>query len=124
MLVDHFTHFAFIFTSKTQKARDFITLLNKILSKGIKHGTLLTGQYSSINSNEFKLFLKQHNVNLIFIAVDRAFSNGLNERLNQTLVNQIRCRINEDSLNPNVLKNIIILFIHLLKLAPTIYCII
>lgn len=32
---------------------------------------------------------------MIFTAVNAPFSNGLNERLNQTLVNKIRCRINE-----------------------------
>lgn len=33
---------------------------------------------------------------MIFTAVDAPFSNGLNERLNQTLVNKIRCKINEN----------------------------
>jgi len=33
---------------------------------------------------------------MVFTAVDAPFSNGLNERLNQTLVNKIRCRINEN----------------------------
>jgi len=31
----------------------------------------------------------------IFTAVDSAFSNGLNERPNQTLINCIRCQMNE-----------------------------
>lgn len=33
----------------------------------------------------------------IFAAVDAAFSNGLNERLNQTLVNRLRCKTNDGS---------------------------
>ena len=33
---------------------------------------------------------------MIFTAVDAPFSNGLNERLNQTIVNKIRCIINEN----------------------------
>lgn len=97
ILVDHFTRYAFISTSKTQKANDFIKLVQMILSKGHNICTLLTDQYSGINSTDFKLFLKQNQINLIFTAVDCAFSNGLNERLNQTLVNRIRCRINENS---------------------------
>ncbi|CAF4784537.1 unnamed protein product [Pieris macdunnoughi] len=48
LLVDHYTRYAFIVTSKTQNA-----------------------------------------------TVNTPFSNGLNERLNQTIVNKIRCRINE-----------------------------
>lgn len=57
--------------------------------------TLLTDQYSGINSNSFKNYLKNQNINLIFTAVNCPFSNGLNERLNQILVNRIRCKINE-----------------------------
>jgi len=57
---------------------------------------LLTDQYPGINSKEFKQFLKRENIRMVFTAVDAQFSNGLNERLNQTLVNKTRCRINEN----------------------------
>jgi len=36
---------------------------------------------------------------MIFTAVNAPFSNGLNERLNQTLINKIRCAINEEKKN-------------------------
>lgn len=36
---------------------------------------------------------------MYFTAVDCPFSNGLNERLNQTLVNRLRCKINENNTN-------------------------
>lgn len=55
----------------------------------------LTDQYPRINSKEFKDFLEGKEIPLIFTAVNSPFSNGLNERLNQTLVNKIRCTINE-----------------------------
>lgn len=32
---------------------------------------------------------------MVFTAVDTPFLNGLNERLNQTLISRIRCKINE-----------------------------
>ena len=57
---------------------------------------VLADQYSGINSDKFKTFLKDKDIPLIFTAVDAPFSNGLNERLNQTIVNRIRCRINEN----------------------------
>lgn len=94
LLVDHFTRYAFILTSKNQTAEDFIKLLKKIQDKH-QIQTLLTDQYSGINSDAFKNYLKQQKINLIFTAVNCPFSNGLNERLNQTLVNRIRCKINE-----------------------------
>lgn len=94
LLVDHFTRYASILTSKTQSANDFTKLVKQIPERGnIK--MLLTDQYPGINSKEFKTFLKEEHIQIVFTAVNSPFSNGLNERLNQTLVNKIRCSINE-----------------------------
>ena len=94
LLVDHYTRYAFITTSKTQNASDFIKLTKKVLETD-EIGILLTDQYPGINSKEFKHYLQDNNITLIFTAVNSPFSNGLNERLNQTIVNKIRCKINE-----------------------------
>lgn len=94
LLVDHFTRYAWILTSKTQSANDFIKLVKKV-TKDEKIGMVLTDQYPGINSKEFKDFLEEEKIPLIFTAVNSPFSNGLNERLNQTLVNKIRCTIND-----------------------------
>lgn len=94
LLVDHFTRYAFISTSKNQNAVEFIKLVNTVLETD-KIGTILADQYPGINAKEFKEFLAENDVRLIFTAVNAPFSNGLNERLNQTLVNKTRCKINE-----------------------------
>lgn len=95
ILVDHFTRFAFILTSKTQNANDFIRLVEN--TKQIENiNMLLTDQYPGINSKDFKGFLEEKQIPIIFTAVNAPFSNGLNERLNQTLVNKIRCKMNEE----------------------------
>ncbi|GAB1865912.1 Gypsy retrotransposon integrase-like protein 1 [Camponotus japonicus] len=94
LLVDHFTRYAWILTSKTQSANDFIKLVKKV-TKDEKIGMVLTDQYPGINSKEFKDFLEEEKILLIFTAVNSPFSNGLNERLNQTLINKIRCTIND-----------------------------
>lgn len=94
LLVDHFTRYAFISTSKNQSATDFIKLVNEVLETE-KIGTILADQYPGINSREFKEFLTENDIRLIFTATNAPFSNGLNERLNQTLTNKIRCKINE-----------------------------
>lgn len=95
LLVDHFTRYAFILTSKTQSANDFIKLVMSIVDVE-DIGMILTDQYPGINSKEFKTFLKDKQITIVFTAVNAPFSNGLNERLNQTLVNKMRCRINEE----------------------------
>ena len=94
LLVDHFTRFTYSLCSKNQNAQDFIKLIEKV-SKDNTIEILLSDQYSALNSNEFKNYLENRNIQLIFTAVDTPFSNGLNERLNQTLVNRIRCKLNE-----------------------------
>ncbi|KMQ86187.1 retroelement polyprotein [Lasius niger] len=94
LLVDHFTRYAYILTSKTQSANDFVKLIKNI-SETKEIGLLLTDQYPGINSKEFKKFLNGKSIPMVFTAVNAPFSNGLNERLNQTLVNKIRCKINE-----------------------------
>ncbi|XP_039315348.1 uncharacterized protein LOC120359937 [Solenopsis invicta] len=95
LLVDHFTRYAFISTSKSQNANDFIKLVQTVLEIE-KIGTILTDQYPGLNSREFKDYVKKKEIQLIFTAINAPFSNGLNERLNQTLTNKIRCRINEE----------------------------
>lgn len=94
ILVDHFTRFAIILTSKTQNANDFVKLISNIAETD-EIGMLLTDQYPGINSKEFKSFLKEKSIPIVFTAINAPFSNGINERLNQTLVNKIRCKINE-----------------------------
>lgn len=94
LLVDHFTRYAYIITSKTQSAKDFIRLINKV-TKDYEINMVLSDQYPGINSKEFKDFLNEKSIQLVFTAVNAPFSNGLNERLNQNLVNKIRCKINE-----------------------------
>lgn len=95
ILVDHFTRYAWILTSKGQNAKDFITLLNPIVKKH-KISILLADQYTGINSNDFKNFLARNGIQIVFTCIDHPESNGLNERLNQTLVNRLRCKVNED----------------------------
>lgn len=94
LLVDHFTRYAYILTSKTQNSSDFKKLVQKV-TKDNKIGMILSDQYPGINSRDFKNFLHEENIPIIFTAVNAPFSNGLNERLNQTLVNKIRCQVNE-----------------------------
>lgn len=96
LLVDHYTRYAFIHTSKTQVAKDFIKIVQNTLEIN-KIDTILTDQYPGLNSKEFKNFLEGQNIRLIYTALNAPFSNGLNERLNQTIVNKIRCRINEST---------------------------
>jgi transposase InsO family protein len=95
ILVDHFSRYAWISTSKGQCAKDFIKLIQPIASKQ-EIGIILADQYTAINSDEFSSYLSEMNIKLLFTSIDCPQSNGMNERLNQTLVNRIRCKINSN----------------------------
>jgi hypothetical protein len=96
LLVDHATRYAWILTSPSQCAEDFIRITEKV-NKENHVEVLLTDQYGGLCSNKFEDYLREKKTEHIITAVDSAESNGLNERLNQTLMNRIRCRMNEDS---------------------------
>ena len=52
-------------------------------------------QYSAINSKKFRNYLKSKKIRFLFTAVDCAASNGHVERVNQTLTNRLRCKLND-----------------------------
>lgn len=99
LLVDHFTRKAFISTSKNQTAKEFIDLIERT-TKNYTPRILLADQYCALNSTDLEEYLRTRKIQLLFTSVNCPSSNGLNERLNQTLVNRIRCKINCNSKKP------------------------
>lgn len=69
--IDHFSRYSFYSTFNHQSTEDFIKLVKKIQHTRQIH-TLLTDQYGGINSTQFKNYLENHNINLLFMAVDCA----------------------------------------------------
>lgn len=98
LLVDHFTRFAYISTSSTQNAKDFFKLVN-LINKGNRIDTLLTDQYGAFTSNEFEKYINGKGINHIITATGNPESHGLNERLNQTIKNRLRCKNNTKNEN-------------------------
>ncbi|RWS19098.1 uncharacterized protein B4U80_06639, partial [Leptotrombidium deliense] len=98
--IDHCTRFVWIVCSKTQTGKDFINLA-KIIMQQAKPKMILADKYTGINSHEFSHFLEKQKIKLMFISTNCPQSNGICERVNQTLVNRLRCKFNE-----NVNKNI------------------
>ena len=94
LLVDHSTQFAYVLTSTNQHTSEFIQLVESVHKENpIK--LLLTDQYGGLISNKFEAYFKRAGIQHIITAVDSAFSNGLNKRTRQTLVNRIRCGYNK-----------------------------
>lgn len=79
LLVDHFTRYAYASYTKGQSAKEMIKLVDSV-HRVNPIGTLLTDQYGGLSSQEFQDYCEGAGINHIFVAVDSAFSNGLNER--------------------------------------------
>lgn len=90
-LVNHFTKYEWIYATKGQKAEEFINLINSIAKKH-NISILLADQYPGINSKDLKNYLEKK----VLTCIDHPESNGLNEPLNQIIVNCLRCKINND----------------------------
>lgn len=99
LLVDHFSRYAYILCSKGQSAKEMISLVDSV-QKCHRIGTLMTDQYGGLTSDEFRSYCSRSGIKHVFTAVDSASSNGLNERLNQTLVNRIRCMKYDENTSP------------------------
>ncbi|GFV31174.1 retrotransposable element Tf2 protein type 3 [Trichonephila clavipes] len=55
---------------------------------------------AAFTSSKFKKFLKHHNIRQLLTSANRPQCNGKNERVNQTLVAKLRCKVNSTTKNP------------------------
>lgn len=70
----------------------------KLTNEVFKHSDIKevsTDRYPGINFKKLESFLKEIKIPLIFTAAYAPFSKRLSERLNRTLVNEIKCKLNK-----------------------------
>ena len=94
LAIDHFTRFVWVLCSKTQSAKNFINLI-KTVSTIVKPKKIIADRYAGIKSKEFILYLEKNKIDYQYTPTDCPQSNGMVERVNQTLVNRLRCKRNE-----------------------------
>jgi hypothetical protein len=95
ILTDHFSRAVFKSTSKTQCPDDIAKLINsREETDSIK--VILADLYPVTTTKEVQDYVREKDIQLIFTSIDYPSSNGLNERVNETLVNRIRCKINSN----------------------------
>ena len=95
LLTDHFSKYVWILPSSTQGADDFIKLVRNVADDH-EIGLLLFDRYAGINSRKFIQFLKERRIQFKNTPRNHPTSNGAVERLGQTLINRIRCKIFEN----------------------------
>lgn len=98
LAIDHLTRFVWALPSKTQTAIDFINLIDRV--KQCKSPeNILADKYAGIKSRGFMSYCRKSNINLIFTATDCPQSNGLVERVGQTIISGLKAKIFE---NPRI----------------------
>ena len=106
--IDNFTRYVWTLASRTQSSKDFVNLINYIKQTN-KPEMILADRYTGIKSSEFQNYLKRNEIKITFITVNSPQSNGMCERVNQTLTNRLRCKINDGNHGtcwPKLLKTI------------------
>ena len=94
LAIDHLSRFVWASASKTQKAHDFISLVRTICHIRVPK-LILTDRYPGIKCKTFEDFLERQGIDVKYIFTQCPHSNGIVERVNQTLINKLRCAYNE-----------------------------
>lgn len=89
--IDHFTRFIWVTTSRSQKAKDCMNLIEQVSKIG-RPKKILSDHYPALCSKTFKNYLSSLNIQIIFVPPYTPKSNGMIERVNQTLVDRLRCK--------------------------------
>ncbi|UYV75385.1 hypothetical protein LAZ67_13000079 [Cordylochernes scorpioides] len=90
IIVDHATRYIWAFPSKGQTTDSYINCLNKIFQIQ-KPKQFLSDRAPSFTSPRFRKYLINNNIKQLLTSSSRPQCNGLNERLNQTIITRLRC---------------------------------
>ena len=91
LAIDAFSRYVWGITSSGQSAKDYKKLIDKICMDG-KPKIVFTDKYASLTSQQFKDILAERGIELIHSPTAHPQSNGLIERVGQTLVERLRCK--------------------------------
>lgn len=96
IVIDHATRFIWTFPSKSVTTDTYINCLKQIFQIKIPK-KLLSDRNAAFTSSKFKHFLRNSNVTQLVTSPHRPQCNGKTERVNQTLITRLKCKINADA---------------------------
>ena len=109
LIIDHLTRYIWAFASKSISTETYTNFLNQIFQNQVPD-RILSDRNAAFTSSQFKKFLKHHNVKQLLTTAHRAQSNGKTERIGQTIITRLKCKINESSSKtpwPKLLKEVV-----------------
>lgn len=92
LAIDNFTRFVWAIASHRQTFNEFINLMNNVMKMG-KPSQILADRYTAITSDSFGSFLNENEIKINFIPKSAPQSNGLCERVGNTIVDKIRTKM-------------------------------
>ncbi|GFV74420.1 transposon Tf2-11 polyprotein [Trichonephila clavipes] len=99
IVLDHAIRYARTFPSKSVTSETYTNCLKQFFSIQCPK-QLLSDRNAAFTSSKFKKFLKHHNIRQLLTLENRPQCNGKNERVNQTLVAKLRCKVNSTTKIP------------------------
>ncbi|GFX67844.1 transposon Tf2-11 polyprotein [Trichonephila clavipes] len=99
LIIDHATHYVWAFTSKSETTETYANCLKQLfqIQTPIK---LLTDRNGAFTSSRFKRFLRNYNVKQLLTTSHHPQTNGKCERVNQSIVTKLRCKVNSSTKIP------------------------
>lgn len=95
LAIDAFTRFVWAVASSSKFGIDFIHLIQKVIS--LQRPKIVVGDnYPAMARRIFQDYLKKERVRIIFTVPNNPSSNGIVERVNQTLVQKLKCKRMEE----------------------------
>lgn len=96
IVLDHATRYVWAFPSKSVTSETYANCLKQIFNIQTPK-QLLSDRNAAFTSSKFKKFLKHNNIRQLLTSAHRPQCNGKNERVNQTIVAKLRCKVNSSS---------------------------
>ncbi|GFW00221.1 retrovirus-related Pol polyprotein from transposon 17.6 [Trichonephila clavipes] len=93
LIIDHATRYVWAFASKSETTETYANCLKQLFQIQIPI-KLLTDRYGAFTSSRFKRFLRNYNVKQLLTTSHHPQTNGKCERVNQSIVTKLRCKVN------------------------------
>lgn len=109
LIIDHLTRFLWAFTSKSITTETYTNFLHQIFQIQTPNH-VLSDKNGAFTSPRFKKYLKHHKIKQLLTTAHRPQTNGKVERLGQTIITRLKCKVNESNTNtpwPKLLKEVV-----------------
>lgn len=97
-VTDHSTRYVWTFASTNATTDTYINCLKQIFQMN-KPKKILSDRNAAFTSSKFKHFLRKNGVTQLLTSSHRPQSNGKQERVGATIIQRIRCKINNEHAN-------------------------